>query len=286
MGIEAAAALAKLGRVDYRAVGLDDFGKPDGFLDRQVSRWMGELDSYGRYEGYPGPDIPGLHETAQWLDANKPKTFTPGILHGDYHLANVMYALDGPQMAAIVDWEMCTIGDPLLDLGWLVATWPDPEHPGPAVAPGSPCSYAPAAGMFPTPGNPLPCGNLDPNSGPFGQSGPYPGPTDVLISPPNPDGLPSTPGIPIAGRPGETPPVVPGTPVPMPDANPGARSEPMGPMPGPAPANPGAAPPPGPRAPGPPAPAGPGNQLPAPFIAPGEGGNSQPGGGGGSLEGR
>lgn len=161
-----------------------------------------------------------------------------------------------------------------------------PEHPGPAVAPGSPCSYAPAAGIFPTPGNPLPCANLDPNSGPFGQSGPYPGPTDVLVSPPNPDGLPSTPGIPIAGRPGETPPVVPGTPVPMPDANPGARSEPMGPMPGPAPANPGAAPPPGPRAPGPPAPPGPGDQLPAPFIAPGEGGNSQPGGGGGSLEGR
>jgi aminoglycoside phosphotransferase (APT) family kinase protein len=133
MGIEAAAALAKLGRVDYRAVGLDDFGKPDGFLDRQVSRWMGELDSYSRYEGYPGPDIPGLHETATWLDANKPTSFTPGILHGDYHLANVMYALDGPQMAAIVDWEMCTIGDPLLDLGWLVATWPDPEHPGPGV---------------------------------------------------------------------------------------------------------------------------------------------------------
>ncbi|MEO6792251.1 MAG: MCE family protein [Mycobacterium sp.] len=157
-----------------------------------------------------------------------------------------------------------------------------PEHPGPAVAPGSPCSYAPAAGMFPTPGNPLPCGNLDPNSGPFGQSGPYPGPVDVLTSPPNPNGLPSTPGIPIAGRPGETPPVVPGTPVPMPDANPGARSEPIGPMPGPAPANPGAAPPPPAMAPGPPAPPGPGNQLPAPFITPGEGGNSQPGGGGGA----
>ena len=157
-----------------------------------------------------------------------------------------------------------------------------PEHPGPAVAPGSPCSYAPAAGMFPTPGNPLPCANLDPNDGPFGHSGPYPGPTDVLVSPANPDGIPSSPGISIAGRPGETPPLVPGTPVPMPDANPGGRSEPMGPVAGPAPANPGAAPPPGPRAPGPPAPPGPGDQLPAPFITPGEGGNSQPGGGGGA----
>ncbi len=134
MGIEAAAALARLGRVDYQTVGLDDFGKPDGFLDRQVGRWMGELESYGRYDGYPGPDIPGLDRTATWLDANRPRRFTPGILHGDYHLANVMYAYDGPRLAAIVDWEMCTIGDPLLDLGWLVATWPDPEHPGPSVA--------------------------------------------------------------------------------------------------------------------------------------------------------
>ena len=157
-----------------------------------------------------------------------------------------------------------------------------PEHPGPAVAPGSPCSYAPAAGMFPTPGNPLPCAAGDQNMGPFGANGPYPGPTDVLVSPPNPDGLPASPGIPIAGRPGETPPVVPGTPVPLPEANPGARSEPLGPVAGPAQANPGAAPPPAPLAPGPPAPPGPGNQLPAPFISPGAGGNSQPGGGGGA----
>jgi aminoglycoside phosphotransferase (APT) family kinase protein len=134
MGIEAAAALARLGCVDYRAVGLEDFGKPEGFLDRQVSRWMGELESYSRYEGYPGPDIAGLEHVAAWLDANRPKSFTPGILHGDYHLANVMYAHDGPRLAAIVDWEMCTIGDPLLDLGWLIATWPDAEYPGVAVS--------------------------------------------------------------------------------------------------------------------------------------------------------
>ncbi|MEB3051109.1 MCE family protein [Mycolicibacter sp. MYC123] len=157
-----------------------------------------------------------------------------------------------------------------------------PEHPGPAVAPGSPCSYAPAAGLFPTPGNPLPCANLDPNSGPFGPNGPYPGPMDVLTSPPNPNAEPAAPGIPIAGRPGEAPPTLPGNPVPLPEANPGARSEPVGPVAGPAPANPGAAPPPGPRAPGPAAPPGPGDQLPAPFITPGEGGNSQPGGGGGA----
>jgi aminoglycoside phosphotransferase (APT) family kinase protein len=125
MGLEAADAIACLGRVDHIAVGLADFGRPEGFLERQVGRWMKELDSYGRYEGYPGPDIPGLDRVAGWLERNRPTTWTPGILHGDYHLANVMYAYDGPRLAAIVDWEMCTIGDPLLDLGWLLATWPD-----------------------------------------------------------------------------------------------------------------------------------------------------------------
>lgn len=160
-----------------------------------------------------------------------------------------------------------------------------PEHPGPAVAPGSPCSYAPAAGMFPTPDNPMPCAGLE--TGPAGLPvGPWEL-QDVLTSPRNPGGLAGIPGISIAGRPGQTPPAVPGTPVPVPaDAPPGARTERPGPMPGPAPANPGWAPPPGPMAPGPPAPPGPGNQLPVPFITPGEGGNSQPGGGGGALDGR
>lgn len=160
-----------------------------------------------------------------------------------------------------------------------------PEHPGPAVVPGSPCSYAPAAGMFPTPDNPMPCAGLDQSQGPFGLNGPYPaGVPDVLTSPPKPDGLPATPGIPMGGRPGEIPPDVPGTPVPLPtNAPPGARTEPVRPVSGPAPGNPGAAPPPPPMAPGPPAPPGPGPQLPVPFIPPGQGGNSQPGGGGGSL---
>ncbi|WP_214319852.1 phosphotransferase family protein [Nonomuraea sediminis] len=122
MGLEAAAALAELGRVDPGR--LPGFGHPEGFLERQVPRWLGELDSYGRLDGYPGPDIPHLDGTAAWLEANRPAGFTPGIMHGDYHFANLMFAHDGPRVAAIVDWEMCTIGDPLLDLGWLLATWP------------------------------------------------------------------------------------------------------------------------------------------------------------------
>jgi aminoglycoside phosphotransferase (APT) family kinase protein len=136
MGLQIADGAAALGRVDYLAVGLADFGRPDGFLERQVPRWMSELESYNRFEGYAGPAIPGVERVASWLDDNRPTTFAPGIMHGDYHFANVMYAYDGPRLAAIVDWEMCTIGDPLLDLGWLLATWPDRERPAAAVGGG------------------------------------------------------------------------------------------------------------------------------------------------------
>src|SRR5262249_41504152 len=124
MGLDAAAALAELGAVDHVAVGLGDVGHPEGFLERQVGRWLSELESYNALDGYPGADIPGLTEVATWLEARRPREWRPGIMHGDYHLANLLYDVDAPKVAAIVDWEMCTIGDPLLDLGWLIATWP------------------------------------------------------------------------------------------------------------------------------------------------------------------
>ncbi len=123
MGLSMADALAKLGALDHVAVGLADYGKPDGFLERQVPRWLSELDSYRQFENYPGPDLPGLDDVADWLQRNVPTSWQPGILHGDYHAANVMFSPTGPEVAAIVDWEMSTIGDPLLDLGWLLATW-------------------------------------------------------------------------------------------------------------------------------------------------------------------
>ncbi|MFI0464242.1 phosphotransferase family protein [Saccharopolyspora sp. 5N102] len=127
MGLGAARAIAALGEVDHVAVGLGDVGNPTGFLDRQVGRWLGELDSYAAFDGYPGPDLPGVAEVADWLDRNRPSTWRPGLMHGDYHLANIMYSRAGPQVAAIVDWEMVTVGDPLLDLGWLLATWPETD---------------------------------------------------------------------------------------------------------------------------------------------------------------
>src|SRR5271170_854729 len=141
-----------------------------------------------------------------------------------------------------------------------------PDHTGPAVAPGSPCSYAPPPELLPRTFNPMPCAGVDQNLGPFGPNGPYPALPDVASSPPNPAGLPPTPGIPIAGLPGQVQPDLPGTPVPIAPGPPGGRTEPLGPLPGPAPGNPAAAPPPGPVPPGPAAPPGPGNNLPAPYI--------------------
>jgi len=145
MGLEVADAAARLGAIDHEAVGLGDFGKPEGFLERQVPRWLAELDGFGALDGYPGPDIPGLDEVARWLDANRPGAWSPGIMHGDFHLSNVMIRPDGPEVAAIVDWEMCTIGDPLLDLGLLLATWPiGPEGDATALG-GAPAGDAMAS---------------------------------------------------------------------------------------------------------------------------------------------
>ncbi|WP_431920380.1 phosphotransferase family protein [Amycolatopsis tucumanensis] len=124
MGLAMADALAALGAVDHERAGLADFGRPHGFLERQVPRWLAELDSYAGYDGYPGPDLPGVEGVADWLAQHVPQRWSPGILHGDYHLANVLFDRRGATVAAIVDWEMSTIGDPLLDLGWLLATWP------------------------------------------------------------------------------------------------------------------------------------------------------------------
>lgn len=131
MGFAMAEGIASLGAVDYRDVGLEGFGRPEGYLERQVSRWRHQLETYGEMEGYPGPEIPGVERVADWLDANRPAEFSPGILHGDYHIANVMFSLEGPELAAIVDWELATVGDPLLDLGALMASWPNADGHSP-----------------------------------------------------------------------------------------------------------------------------------------------------------
>jgi aminoglycoside phosphotransferase (APT) family kinase protein len=120
LAFELVGGLASLAAVDWRARGLDGFGHPEGFHDRQVDRWTGHWDTF-RFR-----DIPGLDAAGAWLRDNAPARWTPGIMHGDYSFLNVMFA-HGPRpaLAAIVDWEMATIGDPVLDLAWLARQWPD-----------------------------------------------------------------------------------------------------------------------------------------------------------------
>ena len=112
--------IALLGNVDWQAKGLADLGRPDGFHERQVDRWTAFL------ERIEGRELPGFDEAAAWLRTRRPIDFVPGLMHGDYQFANVMYHHGAPaRLAAIVDWEMGTVGDPKLDLGWVLQSWPE-----------------------------------------------------------------------------------------------------------------------------------------------------------------
>lgn len=105
---------------DWRAGGLDGFGKPDGYLDRQVPRWLGQLERYKTRE------IPEVEEAGRWLAAHTPPMQDPTVIHGDYKLDNVMFHARLPVApVAVLDWEQATIGDPLVDLGWLLGLWLD-----------------------------------------------------------------------------------------------------------------------------------------------------------------
>jgi aminoglycoside phosphotransferase (APT) family kinase protein len=120
LALELVEGIALLSRVDWQAKGLQDLGRPDGFHERQVDRWTAFL------ERIKGRELPGFDVAAEWLRAHKPIDFVPGLMHGDYQFANVMYKHGAPaRLAAIVDWEMGTVGDPKLDLGWIVHSWPD-----------------------------------------------------------------------------------------------------------------------------------------------------------------
>jgi aminoglycoside phosphotransferase (APT) family kinase protein len=120
LAVELVDAIARLARLDWRARGLEGLGRPDGFHERQVDRWYAHLDRF-RFR-----DLPGLDEAGAWLRDHKPRSYQPGIMHGDYQFANVMFAHGAPaRLTAIVDWEMGTVGDPLLDLAWVVMGWPD-----------------------------------------------------------------------------------------------------------------------------------------------------------------
>lgn len=125
-GLAVARALAHLGEVDPAATPLTQ--RPGSFLSRQVDQWQDLLGSYSA-DGTYSPALPRVEPTAEWLRGNQPGDQKPGIMHGDFHLNNVLLRRETPEVAAIVDWEMCTVGDPLIDLGWLLACWPQQPAP-------------------------------------------------------------------------------------------------------------------------------------------------------------
>jgi aminoglycoside phosphotransferase (APT) family kinase protein len=110
------AVLARLHSLDPAEVGLGDFGRPEGFLERQVRRWRKQLDASR------SRPLPGIDELHARLEATIPDSPAPAIVHGDYRLDNTIVGPDG-SVAAVVDWEMTTVGDPLTDLGLLTVYW-------------------------------------------------------------------------------------------------------------------------------------------------------------------
>lgn len=125
------ATIAQLHGFDPEAIGLGDYGKPGPFLERQVDRWAGQLASYKERYGYAGRDLPGYAATEEWLRANVLPHETRGIIHGDVGTPNMMFHHGPPaRLAAMIDWELSTIGDPMIDMGWFTGGMRDEDEPG------------------------------------------------------------------------------------------------------------------------------------------------------------
>lgn len=136
VGLSYAASLAQLGQVAWQGSELAAIKRPGSFLARQVPQFLRLLESY-RHDRYSPESLPAVAELAEWLESNRPADGEPGIMHGDAHLNNVLLRRETPDLAAFIDWEMCTVGDPLLDLGWMLICWPHAPNPinaGPELA--------------------------------------------------------------------------------------------------------------------------------------------------------
>jgi aminoglycoside phosphotransferase (APT) family kinase protein len=132
--------LAQLHGLDYTAIGLTDLGKPHGYLDRQVKGWI------ERYHGSRTHDLPEVERISVWLNECKPRETFSALIHNDYKYDNlVLDPTNITRIVGVLDWEMCTIGDPLTDLGTALAYWVDPQDPeelqrirwGPTTLPGT-----------------------------------------------------------------------------------------------------------------------------------------------------
>jgi aminoglycoside phosphotransferase (APT) family kinase protein len=128
-------SMAQFHAVDYDAIGLADLGEPVGFIARQVQGW------HRRWEKAKTEEVPAMESVYEWLRANQPQTTSYSLVHNDYKLDNVILAPEDPgRLVAILDWDMCTLGDPLSDLGALLGYWSEPDDP----------VYAQALAMMPT----------------------------------------------------------------------------------------------------------------------------------------
>ena len=115
--------LVDLHAIDVEAAGLTEFGRPDGYLERQIKRFGGLLELNATRP------LPDLERVAEWLAADIPDSPTATVVHGDYRLGNVMFAPAAPELVAVLDWEMATIGDPLADVGYMTAMWAEASDP-------------------------------------------------------------------------------------------------------------------------------------------------------------
>ena len=119
-------ALADLHAVDYAAIDLGDLGQPEGFIERQIEGW------YQRWQQAKTADLEPMNGVYHWLLENQPETQATALVHNDFKLDNLMLAPDSPGTAvAVFDWDMCTLGDPLSDLGALLTYWVQPDDPAP-----------------------------------------------------------------------------------------------------------------------------------------------------------
>lgn len=117
-------SMAEFHAVDYETLGLADLGKPEGFIARQIEGW------YRRWGAAKTEDIPEMDQVYAWLKENLPPSETYSLVHNDYKLDNAMLAAQDPgRIVAIFDWDMCTLGDPLSDLGSLLGYWSEPSDP-------------------------------------------------------------------------------------------------------------------------------------------------------------
>ena len=129
MGGELVRAAAALAAIEPARVDLSDLGKPDEWHARQVSRWRSQLEAYGATPGYDPRALPHVDDIGAWLTAHIPGDKRVGLIHGDFQFANVMFSHKAPKVSGVVDWELSTLGDPMLDLGWILTSWLEPGDP-------------------------------------------------------------------------------------------------------------------------------------------------------------